>query len=339
MMNNLPSIDELSLQHRNDGLFICAMGFEDRCTTGLAKLEKLGYICENVIMLQYDVNQDENKRNQKKLEKILKNISKTPFIISKYFVTDPFKSKNEFINALNIATKQSHIYSITVDITSFNSASIIQIFDLLLQQTQKTLKQIRIIYTEAKTYFPSKKDVKMPKEVYLSSGVKEIITLPRFNGIFYPGYSILLIIFLGFDPIRARGAINFLQPSRKIGIIGEPPRKSRKWRADEAKKRNIKIFDEMDNILQLSTFDYKQTMLELNKLYREFSSSSNIAICPLGSKLQTVGVFLFARNHPDVKLLFPIPVEFHPKRYSKGYIKTWQIVFDKDYFRNEGDIR
>jgi len=223
-----------------------------------------------------------------------------------------------------------------------SSASIIQILDLLMQHTQKTFKQIRVIYTEAKTYFPLKRDAKkikiLPEKVYLSSGVKEVITLPRFNGIFYPGYSIFLIIFLGFDPIRARGAINFLQPSRKIGIIGEPPLKYRKWRADEVRKRNLGIFDEKDDTVQLSTFDYQETVLKLEELYNEFSSKSNIAICPLGSKLQTIGVLLFARDHMDVKLLFPIPMEFHPQRYSKGFTTTWQTVFDKFHLRNERNL-
>ena len=339
ILNKLPAIDKLSIQHTQDDLCVCALGFEDRCNIGLSRLEKSGYVSKSAILLTYDVHEKENNRNRRELLKILQKISKTPFITSKYFVTDPFSSETKFIEALNTALKQSTVSTITIDITSFSSASIIQILDLLMQYTQKTLKQIRIIYTEAKTYFPLKSDAKrikiLPEKVYLSSGVKEVITLRRFNGIFYPGYSTLLIIFLGFDPIRARGAINRLQPSRKIGIIGEPPLQNRKWRADEVRKINLGIFDKKDETIQLSTFNYQETVLELEKLYEKFSSQSNIAICPLGSKLQTIGVLLFARNHLDVKLLFPIPMEFHPKRYSKGFSKTWQLVFDEIYLRNK----
>ncbi len=199
----------------------------------------------------------------------------------------------------------------------------------MFRHEQIRLKQIRIIYTEAEEYFPLKEDVnqRMPEDVYLSSGVKEVITIPTFSGVFLPGYSTLLIIFLGFDPIRARGAINFFQPSNKIGMVGVPPREDRKWRADEVKKRNLKVFDEKDEMILLSTFYYERTILKLNELYQKFSPNSNIAICPLGSKLQTLGVFLFVTEHPDVKLLFPIPMKFHPKRYSRGYTKTWQVIF------------
>jgi len=329
-MNKFPPIEELSNQYKCDDLFVCALGFEDRCTAGPERLKQSGYICKKAVMLKYDVHEEENNRNWEKLIRILGNISETPFLTSDYFVTDPFKSESKFVDTLNMIAKQSSISSVTIDITSLSSASIIQILDLLFHSMQKALKQIRIIYTEAEKYFPLKKDIKrrMPEDVYLSSGVKEVITIPRFSGIFLPGYSTLLIIFLGFDPIRARGAIDFFQPSKKIGIVGVPPQEDRKWRADEVKRRNLKIFDEKDEMILLSTFYYEETILKLNELYENFSTKSNMAICPLGSRLQTLGVFLFAKKHPDVKLLSPIPMEFHPKRYSKGYTKTWQIIFE-----------
>ena len=328
-MSKFPLIEELSNQYKRDDLFVFALGFEDRCTAVPERLEKSGYICKNAIMLKYDVHEQENDKNREKLRKILENISETPFLTSDYFVTDPFKSESEFINILNMISKQPSISSVTIDITSLSSASIIQILDLLFNRTQKALKQIRIIYTEAEEYFPLKKDIKrrMPEDIHLSSGVKEVITIPRFSGNFLPGYSTLLIIFLGFDSIRARGAINFFQPSEKIGIVGVPPREDRKWRADEVRKRNLKIFDAKEEMILLSTFYYEETILKLNELYEEFSPKSNMAICPLGSKLQTLGVFLFAREHTDVKLLFPIPMKFHPKRYSKGFSNNWQIIF------------
>jgi hypothetical protein len=144
----------------------------------------------------------------------------------------------------------------------------------------------------------------------------------------YPGYSTILIIFLGFDPIRARGAISFFQPSSKLGIVGVPPNKKRKWRVDEVVKRNARLFDKNEEILRISTFDYTETVEKLASLYEQFTSNSNIAICPLGSKLQTLGVYLFAKEHLDVKLLFPIPMQFNPTRYSKGFSKTWEIVFN-----------
>ena len=329
-MNKFPSIEELSDQYKRDDLFVCALGFEDRCVAGPERLEKHGYICKNAIVLKYDVHEQENNKNLENLRRILENISESPFLTSDYFVTDPFKSESKFDDSLNMVAKQKSTSSVTIDITSFSSASIIQILDLLFRRTQKSLEQIRIIYTEAEKYFPLKEDIRkrMPEDVYLSSGVKEIVTIPKFNGIFLPGYSTLLIIFLGLNSIRTRGAINFFQPSQKIGIVGDPPRGDRKWRKDEVIRRNFNIFDEKGEIILLSTFYYEETILKLNELYENFSPKSNIAICPLGSKLQTLGVFLFTRKHPDVKLLFPIPMKFHPKRYSKGYTKTWQIIFE-----------
>ena len=75
---------------------------------------------------------------------------------------------------------------------------------------------------------------------------------------------------------------------------------------------------------QSETCYYPGTLIE----YKKYSENSNITIAPLGSKLQTLAIFLFAKEYPDIQLLFSLPKEWNPKRYSNGTGPIWEISFD-----------
>lgn len=323
-----PDMEPLAAQPAHDDLLVCALGFEDRCTAGPSRLKRSCYKARRAIVLRYDVHERENSRNESRLLRILSHIVCEGIVDAEFSVRDPVRSHGSFAEALEPSRQGPPCKSVTVDITSFSSAAIVQILDTVLQLASRSGATVRVMYSEARTYFPLRRDrhKRMPEEVYLSSGVSATVVLPKFGGLFVPGFPTLLITYLGFDPIRLRGAVNLLQPARTIGIVGVPPRPSRRWRADEVRTRNAKIIPDDNSIAYLSTLYYQQTIVKLRQLYEQFSPDYNIALCPLGSKQQTLGVLLFAQGHRDVKLIFPIPVKFQPERYSKGYGKSWQLV-------------
>ena len=275
------------------------------------------------------MHEKENKRNEGELLGIVGEMADEDIKMVGYSVCDPYSSQSRLEAAIESAAACGEGNGITVDITSFSSAAIVQALDILLRASTACATPLRVIYSEAGTYFPLSKDrhKHLPQDVYLSSGVRQVVILPGFGGLFVPGFPTLLITFLGFDPIRVRGATNFIQPARTVGIVGVPPRGNRVWRAREVRKRNLRIIPDDDSIVHLSTFYYQQTVLKLGELYDERSPDFNIAVCALGSKMHTIGVLLFARDHRDVKLTFPIPMKFHPQRYSRGSSKSWQILF------------
>lgn len=328
-MFNFSKIKILSKDDLVDDLYICALGFEDRCLSAVMKLENYKYKCNNAIIINYDVHQKENNKNKAKLERTLKKICKNIFYVL-YNVIDPLNSEKNFYNILKEIKPSGILINCSIDITSFSSASLIHILEMMSHVPNYKIDRLKILYTEAKIYYPLKKDSnkKIPENIYLSSGIREVVVVPSLSGLVYPGYSTLLIIFLGFDPIRARGAIKFFQPSKKIGIIGVPPSSKMKWRINEVRNRNINLFEKSDELLKISTLDYRETIIKLTNLYNKFLSKSNFAICPLGSKMQTLGVFFFTKIHTEVKLIFPIPMQFHPSRYSKGFSNTWQVKFN-----------
>ena len=76
---HLPLITELRPEdvpgERQDALFICALGFEDRCLSVPRMLAESGYRAERAILLEYDTNRDDNERNRPALEACLRRIS------------------------------------------------------------------------------------------------------------------------------------------------------------------------------------------------------------------------------------------------------------------------
>lgn len=215
-----------------------------------------------------------------------------------------------------------------VDISSFKTTAIIQILELLLSLN---LKKLKIIYTEAKEYYPKNRVDTLQGE-HLSLGLRKITSLKDFYGYHTPGYSHLLIIILGLEPIRSRGVFNLIQPSKKIGVIGNPSRMDLKWRLDLAKNMYQNFFGDKDEYIVLSEFNYKEVLTSLEILYDKYYQNNNITLTPLGSKMQTIAVLLYLLNHPDIQLLISIPIKYDPKKYSEGIGEKFQIIFENMNF-------
>lgn len=330
---SLPPVVGISKSHVSDDLYICALGFEERCPTATRRLGQIGYKAKHAIFLTYDTNPEDNKLNEESLKELLNSISLSVPQVSEYRLSEPNISLRNFMSTLR--GMASLIESVTVDISSFSSGAILQILDALLRHP--SIKSIRILYTEAAEYFPKKED-DIVKD-HLSVGVKDVFSLPNFGGLHSAGYSQVLITFLGFSAIRAKGVYNWYQPTRKIGIIGKPPREDRGWRVDLTRRIHERHYHTNDQLIVLSTFDYAQVLQRLEELYLELSAEHNIGVSPLGSKMQTLGLLFFLLNHSDVQIIISVPEKFDAKRYSESSGPTWEVNLDCINIRERLGIR
>ena len=103
------------------------------------------------------------------------------------------------------------------------------------------------------------------------------------------------------------------------------------------KKINKELLDLEDIIFyEISTFDYKETLKVLDRIYNSKNLDFHINISALGSKMQTLGLALFCYIKPDVSVYLAIPEKYNPKQYSEGCKATWQINFGE--IKNIRDI-
>ena len=91
--------------------------------------------------------------------------------------------------------------------------------------------------------------------------------------------------------------------------------------------KDINRIGDTDNQYEVSTFDYKETMQILERLYTKKSEEHTITVSPLGSKLQALGTALFCYIHPDVRVIFSTPKEYNAAQYSDGCKNIWALDF------------
>ena len=99
------------------------------------------------------------------------------------------------------------------------------------------------------------------------------------------------------------------------------------WRLDLLKKMYKYSLTGNDDETVLSQFNYVEVFNGLETIYMKYCRVNNITVVPLGGKMQTLASLLFLKNHPDVKLLIPLPKKYDPRRYSVGVGKTFEIIF------------
>jgi len=127
-----------------------------------------------------------------------------------------------------------------------------------------------------------------------------------------------LIACLGFETERALGIWHAFEPNKTIGIIGKPP--LRPEYVKRAKERNKFLLGRAGvDVEYADPYDPFATIECLEKIYAkecfdDKGEIQNVVVMPLGTKVQTLGVFLFWLRHRNVRLMYAFP-----KGYGKGY--------------------
>lgn len=322
----LPKIESLSFSNNYDDIFISMLGFEKRTKAAIEKLDKNNYKCKNSILLKYNKNIEENKKYYDDIKKCLENITlKNTYEIIYDLDNLNFSINNKFIYQDKIIKlfNKYNIKNVSIDISSCNTSSIIQLIDNLFRSD---LRKLRIIYTTGKEYpIPKKSEFKLND--YKLYGVKYVRTLKNFTGIYTPGYSPLYIFILGIDPIRTISVLRKYRPTKKIGILGKPDNDDLMWRLEIQLKMYNELFNSHDEIYKFPSFNYKSAFLEMEKLYLKYREHNNITIIPLGNKMQTLAVLLLLEKYRDIKLLLTIPYEYNSKKSAKKIDKIYEINF------------
>jgi len=326
---DISQLDTINNSNRSDSLFLCALGFEERCLTIPRNFsESNNYSCNEAIYFEYLTNRDDNEINRGELEDYLLKFSKIKNPIPCQ-TNDFSESFRQLISRISLFDKPS----ITFDISSCTSQLIITVIKILLEFDLN----LQIVYSEANIYHPTIEE----KDQYIShssesetltKGVSKIFIDQEFSGCNVDAQPEALILFATFATERTQSIISFIDESlydnpkeRIVWIIGVPHLKEDHWRMDLQKK--INNITESIPSLNISTFDYKETINDLDKEYQKLNYKFHLNISPLGSKMQSIGIALFNYLHPDVTIVFAPPKEYGSKRYTEGSKKIWKIQF------------
>ncbi len=332
---DLEAIEALEVQSlvtsSPDDIFLCALGFEPRCLELPGRLAAAGFRTRRAAYFKYGTNLDDNAINLQQLEGHLREIS--PHVDPIEVDVPDFPSRLRALLDLVICGAPAKPPCITLDLSVAANRLILRCMKVLLEYDIC----VRIIYSEASTYHPTKEEYDRNPEQWAN---EDLLGLERGVGdvtpsMDYPGHALdplpdSLILFACFKGERSKAVISFVDPSllttaskKIVWLLGEPHLAENRWRLDAMKKIN-EIGDEWRQY-EVSTFDYKETIRILEALYTEMSDRYRITLSPLGSKMQALGGSLFCYMHPDVRVILSTPKEYNSAQYSEGCRDVWKI--------------
>jgi hypothetical protein len=202
---------------------------------------------------------------------------------------------------------------------------------------------LTILYSEAATYFPTREEWESgrlkPRGAKLEgpfAGVRFVERPPIVQSDDTGERPVLLVLFPTFNTERTAGVLAELEPAKRIWVIGEPhDLTTNAYRIDMAKLFAAPNMYPDDPWSVLTTFDYRESLLALAGIYGRNRFDYRIVVMPHGSKMQTLGVNLFAATH-QVSLAFAMPKVYSPDRYSGGCLEVWAIPFGDTQVLLEG---
>ncbi|MBT9132441.1 MAG: hypothetical protein DDT32_01196 [Syntrophomonadaceae bacterium] len=345
IMQQLPDIQPLTVKReflgKENTLFLCALGFEDRCLSipELIAKEK-GYKCTEAVYFEFATNVNDNEVNKHRLSQALQTFSTSvnPMPCDR----DDFPTNLRKV--LSRACAGGQIPSVIFDISVCSSKLLLLALKVLFECNLS----LRILYSEAEVYHPRREEYESDPEKWtteegfgLARGVASVIPSAE-----HPGYRCdklqeVVVVFPTFKPERAKAVIAEVDESlimtpkdRIIWIVGEPHLPEDHWRVDAV--REINNISDSATSYEVSTFYYKQTIERLERIYQPRDCKYHLTFSPLGSKMQSLGIALFWYMRRDVSIIFATPKEYNARQYSEGCKAFWEIDFGQ--LRNVRDL-
>lgn len=312
-------------------LIFCA-GFEDRAKRAVGLLSEMRIRADTVLLLRY------GNENPSHFDSIAAN--SLGLVLSSRDVVDI--TIPDWASAAKWLEERTRPDGLIVcDITGLSRLAMFGLLTLLANSGRKYC----LIYTEAREYYPKLSsfgpllrksdpgsafmqltDYEEKEIVY--SGNCQVEEIPGFEGIHLPNYPLLLIAFLTFKRSRVGAVLREYEANVRVLIKSLPVRSDLKWRDRAMEMINFDLIeDNRSAIRTVTTLDWRDTYKMLYALYIENENRYryNFLLAPLGSKMQTVGAWLFAKNNPRVKVVTATPAKLFVDKYSDGFGDTFLI--------------
>lgn len=218
---------------------------------------------------------------------------------------------------------------IVLDITSLSHELLVAIIGLLA--SEKIIDRVTLAYTSAEEYsYNTAKD-----QQWLSRGVTDIRSILGFPGMMLPSRKSHLIIMAGFEAERAAEVISRYEPAALTIAYGGKEQSI----SEEHHNYNKQYAEEIRTILSEKSFITEETAtFEFSCIdafeacehicqYISGLENENVVICPLNTKISTVGAALAGLRFPWVQICYAQPSEYNLHGYAKPSDSVRLITF------------
>jgi len=337
ILPKLRPVTELLLQ--GGEVFIAAGGFEER-GVGFARIVESRNVSHgDALIVEYVPYNAKNKL--KEICSVLTKKGCNPSVIT----YDRYAPEG-FDLSLRDRLRKLESGAVCLDISGMSRFAMMIIMDVVRELNLC----LRVVYSEACEYAPSRKDFEAAKETgqqhlptsFIHTGVYDVLHVSRLSSIRMQSQGTVLIAFDSFNEALCQALVNVINPARLILVNGQPPRKELAWREEATAyvhqflRKEWGIEGDNDPIKTTSTLYYEETYRLLTELYWKLSDSHRIILAPTGSKMQTIGSYLVRAVHNDIHIEYPTVQGFFAEKYSTGIREYWQVDFGEmgDFVRD-----
>jgi hypothetical protein len=330
-------------------LLVVVGGFEERTIHYVQKLSDAGVSVPQAVVLRYPTNVEENEAMMARLEVALGKVTSE---VTKIDISEIEIELEAAI--LRVRDSTEHEVRITFDLSGASGRMILRVVRALFEiaRTGAQDLSLRIAYTEAEEYSPSKADAEsilreLKKSVDLLSAGDAFSVGPDWDAdesgtvVEYMGQSSenvpeRAVVICGFNANRVRVALDAVDPAFNADvphpnvtyIAGAPPAPELAWRLDVMKEINSLGADPAGfDFIDVSTLDYMETLGTLERIYQAGFGNERLTVIPFGSKMQTLAAALFCEMHPEVRAQLVAPARYVGVDYSKGSGSSHSLDF------------
>lgn len=239
----------------------------------------------------------------------------------------PITSADSFAKALAIASEDiASTGVIFIDTTTFTHEQLLILLRVLDQVRPK--RKIFMGYTGAEEYSTNTE----VEGVWLSRGVSQIRSVLGFPGGFAPSKKLHLIILVGFEHERSASIIEQFEPARLTLGIGGPSVSPSHYATNQRFFDSLKTFVERTQLTQtavetfsfscIDPFSARDAVIEQTTKDSDF----NVVVCPMNTKISTVGVGMAAIQDERLQIAYARAIEYNETGYSTP--STMATVFE-----------
>lgn len=305
---------------RPDDIFICCASFEERCLGSLRKLSD--YRANQSFLFIYSHESERRNKHLKEMRKHLSYIGNFEEVTTEE--DNPITAVQHVTTRIEQQISNVSDPAISLDISTLTKRHLLLLLKIL--DLRGLLSHTRLIYTEPKDYIT---DLDQP----LSFGLKKISLIPTFVGQYDPSKDLLLVIFLGYEGDRAMALLENIDPNRCIVVIPKPAYHP-EWegRTEKMNSTILRALSE-ENVRYADSRSPTKVAQQLEATLSEPERSLekyNHFIAPLGTKPQTVGIYLYTTWHPDsASIIYVAPLRHNEPFLSTGIGRSWLLPLRK----------
>lgn len=310
-MNNVPRVPlgELAARYQAPiDLFICAVSFEARCMSVANSLEPP---CVSAVLVCC------NKGLRDKAAGFRTSIEERfPSKVTEVYteMDDPLYTADMLLSALKKAVNERIVKTCVIDITTFTHETLLILLQVISIELSKVGCQVDFIYTAASDY--SLNEPRKEKK-WLARGVGTVRSVLGYSGVPDPSKKTHLVILTGFETERSMKLIDIYEPAKvSLGIGRETTAVSKEHqKVNELNFNQLPVTREQVEPFTFSCTNPIQVRIDLGHQV-DSNDDYNVVIAALNTKLSTIGVGLFAMEHPEIQLCYATANSYNIKHYS-----------------------